>query len=164
MPCLGVTYDFGIIASVVMPLCPEGNINDYVRDHPHANKLDLVGFHPDLFTVLLLISRAVIPSCQRRCLSTLKGRCTWEDLRGESRRSVFEVLHPFNRHFRKILWSHQTVALLSRTLVSPKSSKRRRVSFLGPSPPNISDGRLLKPLGPISTTYTRRAATCGLSV
>ncbi|KAF7982383.1 hypothetical protein HWV62_28465 [Athelia sp. TMB] len=42
MPCLGVTYDFGIIASVVMPLCPEGNINDYVRDHPHANKLDLL--------------------------------------------------------------------------------------------------------------------------
>ncbi|KAF7968472.1 hypothetical protein HWV62_30489 [Athelia sp. TMB] len=41
MPCLGVTYGFGLIASVVMPLCPEGNINDYVRDHPHANKLDL---------------------------------------------------------------------------------------------------------------------------
>ncbi|KAF7974160.1 hypothetical protein HWV62_13277 [Athelia sp. TMB] len=42
MPCLGVTYDFGLIASVVMPLCPEGDINDYVRDHPHANRLNLL--------------------------------------------------------------------------------------------------------------------------
>ncbi|KAF7967351.1 hypothetical protein HWV62_34655 [Athelia sp. TMB] len=42
MPCLGVTYDFGLVVSVVMPLCPEGNINDYIRDHPHANKLGLL--------------------------------------------------------------------------------------------------------------------------
>ncbi|KAF7976886.1 hypothetical protein HWV62_5429 [Athelia sp. TMB] len=41
MPCLGVTYDFGLVASVVMPMCPEGNINDYIRDHPHASKLGL---------------------------------------------------------------------------------------------------------------------------
>ncbi|KAF7982386.1 hypothetical protein HWV62_28471 [Athelia sp. TMB] len=42
MPCLGVTYDFGLVASLIMPFCPEGNINDYIRDHPHANRLGLL--------------------------------------------------------------------------------------------------------------------------
>lgn len=46
IPCLGVTYDFGLIASLVMPMCPEGNINEYVQKHPNVSKLGLVRRHP----------------------------------------------------------------------------------------------------------------------
>ncbi|KAF7974152.1 hypothetical protein HWV62_13261 [Athelia sp. TMB] len=42
MPFLGVAYGFGLIASLVMPLCPEGNINDYVKSHPYVDRLSLL--------------------------------------------------------------------------------------------------------------------------
>ncbi|KAF7984312.1 hypothetical protein HWV62_15293 [Athelia sp. TMB] len=42
MPCLGISNDFGDIASLVMPMCPDGNINDYVVDHPFVNRLALL--------------------------------------------------------------------------------------------------------------------------
>lgn len=94
MPCLGVTYGFGLIASVVVPLCPEGNINDYVRDHPHANKLDLVRLRPALiYCALANLSRTVIASRQRRCLSPFKRRSTWEDLRSESCVLTLDAAH-----------------------------------------------------------------------
>ncbi|KAF7981799.1 hypothetical protein HWV62_31899 [Athelia sp. TMB] len=41
MPCFGISDDFGDIASLVMPMCPDGNINDYVVDHPFINRLAL---------------------------------------------------------------------------------------------------------------------------
>ncbi|KZP20548.1 kinase-like protein [Athelia psychrophila] len=42
MPCLGVTLDFGLVASFVMPMCPDGSINQYIEENPNANKLDLL--------------------------------------------------------------------------------------------------------------------------
>ncbi|KZP26787.1 kinase-like protein [Athelia psychrophila] len=42
MPCLGVTLDYGLVASLVMPMCPDGSINEYVKEHPNANKLALL--------------------------------------------------------------------------------------------------------------------------
>ncbi|KZP27873.1 kinase-like protein [Athelia psychrophila] len=42
MPCLGVTRDYGLIASLVMPMCPDGSINEYVKENPNANKLALL--------------------------------------------------------------------------------------------------------------------------
>ena len=163
MPCLGIAYDFGLIASVVMPLCPDGNINDYVRDHPHANRLDLVRLHPKLiYCALANLSHIVITSRQRRCLSAFKGRCTWEDLRCESL-LAFNVLHIPNCLCRKTSWSHQTVALLSQTPVSHKQSGLRKASSPGLSPPNLSDGRLPRRSARTSAMHTRRAATCGLS-
>lgn len=42
MPCLGMTLDFGLVASPVFPMCPDGSINEYVKQHPNANKLALV--------------------------------------------------------------------------------------------------------------------------
>ncbi|KZP02407.1 kinase-like protein, partial [Athelia psychrophila] len=42
MPCLGVALDFGLVASLVMPMCPDGSINQYVKKNPNANKLDLL--------------------------------------------------------------------------------------------------------------------------
>ncbi|KZP26799.1 kinase-like protein [Athelia psychrophila] len=42
MPCLGVTLDYGLVASLVIPMCPDGSINEYVKEHPNANKLALL--------------------------------------------------------------------------------------------------------------------------
>ncbi|KAF7974158.1 hypothetical protein HWV62_13273 [Athelia sp. TMB] len=74
MPCLGITYGFGLIASVVMPLCPEGNINDYIRDHPHANRLDLLSQVAS--GVAYLHSRGVVHGkiCGKNILVAPNGR------------------------------------------------------------------------------------------
>ncbi|KZP20573.1 kinase-like protein [Athelia psychrophila] len=42
MPCLGVTLGFGHIASLVMPMCPNGSINQHIEENPNANKLALL--------------------------------------------------------------------------------------------------------------------------
>ncbi|KZP20568.1 kinase-like protein [Athelia psychrophila] len=42
MPCLGVALDFGLVVSLVMPMCPDGSINQYVEENPNTNKLDLL--------------------------------------------------------------------------------------------------------------------------
>ena len=81
MPCLGVTYDFGLVASVVMPMCPEGNINDYIRDHPHASKLGLVRqLITRICQALANLGRIVIASRQWRCLPAFTRCGPWEDL------------------------------------------------------------------------------------
>ncbi|KZP28356.1 kinase-like protein, partial [Athelia psychrophila] len=42
MPCLGITLKHGLVASLVIPMCPEGSINQYVEEHPNENKLALL--------------------------------------------------------------------------------------------------------------------------
>ncbi|KZP20578.1 kinase-like protein, partial [Athelia psychrophila] len=74
MPCLGVTLDFGLVASLVMPMCPDGSISQYVKENPNANKLDLLSQVAG--GIAYLHSRAIVHGkiCGRNIVIAPNGR------------------------------------------------------------------------------------------
>lgn len=43
MQCYGTCDNLGLLTGVVLPLCSDGNIMEYLGDNPSADKLNLVG-------------------------------------------------------------------------------------------------------------------------